>query len=391
MATKLTEADAKRADPPATGYRVLWDSEVRGFGLRVSAGGAKAFVLNYRIRGRERRLTIGRYPDDHSVKSAREAAKGYRRRIRDGEDPQGERHVERSAPTIEGLAERYRTEHLPTKAPKSRREDEDMLRQFILPALGKLKVADVKQSDIARLHRSLSDRPYRANRVLALLNTMFNQSVDAGDRAYNPCKKVKKYREQPRERYLTAAELRRLFDALADHPDRVGANVVRLLALTGCRRGEALAAKWADFDLETGVWHKPASGTKQRRVHRVPLSPPAVDLLRQVWREHGGREHVFPSERKPNQPREGVRRVWSEACEAAGLDDVRVHDLRHSYASLLASSGESLQVIGALLGHSNHSTTQRYAHLLDDTLRQATERAGEAVTGGNVVPMKRGA
>ena len=183
--------------------------------------------------------------------------------------------------------------------------------------------------------------------------------------------------EQKRTRYLSGAELSRLYGALAEHPEKTSANAIRLLALTGARRGEVLAARWDEFDLEAGIWSKPASHTKQRREHRVPLSAPALRLLREL-RQSSSEEYVFAG--LDSRPLTDVKRTWRTVTREAGLSDVRLHDLRHSYASILVSSGASLPVVGALLGHSQPATTARYAHLYDDPLRAATERVADIVT-----------
>ena len=193
----------------------------------------------------------------------------------------------------------------------------------------------------------------------------------------NPCPRIERNPEHKRTRYLSADELSRLTDALAAYPDQQAANIVRLLLLTGARRGEALSARWADFDLDTGVWTKPGATTKQKTEHSVPLSAPARQLLAALPRDS---EYVFPGEGSSGH-RIDLKHPWRELCAAAGLSGVRVHDIRHSYASVLASSGVSLHVIGGLLGHTQPATTARYAHLTRDSLRAATETAGAVISG----------
>jgi integrase len=206
---------------------------------------------------------------------------------------------------------------------------------------------------------------------------MFSLAIRWRWRPDNPCRGIERNPENKRTRYLSSDELGRLTAALAAHEDQQAANIIRLLLLTGARKGETLAAKWEDFDLEAGVWTKPGATTKQATEHRVPLSAPARQLLAGMPREG---EYLFPGARARGH-RVDLKGPWPAICKAANLKGVRLHDLRHTYASVLASSGQSLHVIGALLGHTQPSTTHRYAHLLDDPLRAATETAGAVITG----------
>jgi integrase len=372
--SKLTDKVVRELASPVHGHIRVHDRDLRGFGARVTATGTKSFILDYRIDGRERRYTIGQYPA-WSVAAAREEAQKLRRRIDRGEDIMGERQAAREAPTVRDLAERYREEHLPKKRPGSRRDDESMLRRHVLPELGQLKVAHVEYQYIDRLHRTLKATPHHANRVVALLSKMFSLAERWGWRADNPCKGIERFPEQGRTRYLSREELARLTAALNAYPNQPAANVFRFLMLTGARKGEVLNATWDQFDLEQGVWTKPSAHTKQKREHRVPLNRPALTLLSSLPRTS---VYVFPS-RDGNRWIE-IKKPWATICAAAGLEDLRIHDLRHSYASILASAGLSLPVIGQLLGHTQASTTMRYSHLIDDALRQATEHAGAFIT-----------
>jgi integrase len=198
-------------------------------------------------------------------------------------------------------------------------------------------------------------------------------------RADNPCKGIERNDEAKRKRYLTGAELERLSAALANHDDRDAADIFRLLLLTGARRGEIQAARWADVDLEKGVWTKPGATAKQRTEHIVPLNAPARQLIAE--RPIGESEYIFPG--RNGGHRVEIKSNWRRICKAAQITGLRIHDLRHSYASILASSGVGLHAIGALLGHTQPQTTHRYAHLFDDHLRQATERVGEVVMPAN--------
>jgi integrase len=234
------------------------------------------------------------------------------------------------------------------------------------------------------LHRAVTSggSSYAANRVVAVLSKMFNLAVRWSLRSDNPAKGIERNAENKRKRYLTGEELTRLTAALAEHADTQTANIVRLLLLTGCRKGEALAARWADLNLDAGVWTKPGSTTKQRTDHVTPLSPETVELLsgvRAAQLKASGRrgigEFVFPGPGGTGHQVD-IKKGWASLCKVAKITGLRTHDLRHSFASFLVSGGASLPLIGALLGHSNPTTTARYTHLFDDPLRAAVKKVG---------------
>jgi len=381
-AGRLTDTIVKGLPAPTVGNRIKRDTEVRGFGIRVTAGGARAFVLNYRFEGRERRITIGSYPDWSTI-AARERAKELRRAVDSGEDPLARREERRAAATMSELCARYEAEHLPTKRPGSQYDDRLMIKRSIKPALGNMKVAHVTVSDIERLHQGITNRgtPIRANRVVALLSKMFSLAVAWSMRADNPVSAFKKLKrnntEAGRERYLSLNEIGRLAEALDRLPDQASANAIRLLMLTGARRGEVLSAQWSDFDLAARVWTKPASRTKQKKQHRVALSGAVIALLTEIGPAVGP---LFPG-RRGNETQAGVKGSWKAVCKVAGIEGVRLHDLRHTFASLLVSDGLSLPLIGSLLGHSSSATTARYAHLHQDPQREAAERIGVLFSG----------
>jgi integrase len=391
MATRLTDRAIKQLPPPAQGNKVIFDEAVKGFGCRVTAAAAKSFVLRYRRRadGRQRLFTIGSYPD-WSTGVARDEAKRLKRAIDGGADPVGELEDSRGAPTVADLCTRFLKDHLPRVRPATQRDYRQQIAVDILPAFGRMKVATVSHADVDAFHRRISERaPTHANRVLACLSKAFSLSVRWGWRADNPCRGVERNQEHKRVRYLSGTELERLTKALEELRDQGAANAVRLLLLTGCRRGELLAARWDDFDLEAGVWTKPGSTTKQKTTHHVPLSQAACQLLAGMRELANNAEYLFPARFTPH--RLDLDDAWGALRKAADIPNVRLHDLRHTYASVLASQGLSLPVIGALLGHSTAGTTHRYAHLFDDPLRMATERASAIITGrtaAKVVPLK---
>ncbi|TIQ46805.1 MAG: DUF4102 domain-containing protein [Mesorhizobium sp.] len=397
MALILTDKIVDNLPKPEKGNRITYDEDVKGFGVRVTAGGSRAFVLNYRTRGgRERRYTIGVRPDWKSG-PAREEAKRLKRLIDVGEDPMAEIEADRNAKTMADLCDRFEKEHLSKKRDTTARDYRALIKNHILPALKHKKVAEVEFTDIDSLHRKISkDAPYSANRTVAVLSKMFGLAIKWKWRPDNPAKGVERNDEQKRHRYLSPAELAKLPEALTKLEDQQAANIFRLLLLTGARRGEVQAAKWEQFDLAAGVWTKPGSTTKQKTTHRVPLSAPARLLLSEL-KEKAKDDAVYVFPGRGSDHRVEIKNEWREVCIAAGIvtaetvpdgkggekivltPSARIHDLRHTYASVLASAGLSLPIIGALLGHSQPATTARYAHLMDDPLRQATERVAAAL------------
>ena len=391
---RLTDRIAKALPAPVCGNKISFDSDgVKGFGIRVTAAGARTFVLRYRRRsdGRQRLFTIGSFPD-WGVGAARDEAKRLKRAIDGGADPVGKIQDSRGAPTVADLCARFIKEHLPRIRPATRRDYQQQIAVDILPALGKAKVAAVTHADVDAFHQKISARaPTHANRVLACLSKMFSYAIRWGWRSDNPCKGIERNQERKRHRYLTGDELQRLTSALDELRDQGAANAVRLLLLSGARRGELLAAKYTDFDLDAGVWVKPGSTTKQKTTHRVPLSEAAVQLLTGMQSKADGSEYLFPARNTPH--RLDIDDAWNALRKAANIRDVRLHDLRHTYASVLASQGLSLPIIGSLLGHATPTTTARYTHLFDDPLRAATERAAAVITGkpaAEVVPIRGG-
>jgi integrase len=388
---KLTDRTVKALKPPAITTRISqdgksyragkihWDSDVRGFGCRVTSSGAKSFVLLYRTHtGRLRQITIGKYPA-YSTEVARKVAKEHLHIIGKGGDPAADRKAVREAPTFTDLAAFYVDRHWPTKRASSAKIDQQTIDTELLPVLGRRKVSEISFDDIDGIHRKITKRaPYRANRVVALLSKMFSLAIKKGWRADNPAKGIERNQESKRARYLSNEELIRLTEALAAYPDQHVANAFRLALLTGARRGEILGLTWDQIDFETGTWTKPGATTKQKTEHVVPLSAPALQLLVKM-RETSSSKYAFPG--RGGGHRADLKKPWPVICKAAGITGLRVHDLRHGYASFLVSAGLSLPIIGALLGHSQPGTTARYAHLHDDPLRKATETVGAIIEG----------
>jgi integrase len=393
---------------------VMWwddDPKATGFGVRSYPGGGKSFFIDYRLEGRQRRYTIGPFPR-WSVTAAREEAKELRKAIDRGNDPAGTKRERRQAPTVQDLIDRYIAEHLPKKTvDEPRIDDEKKMLKEIGEKLGKhTKVADVHGGDIAEMHRKISEsigragpRRVRANRILAVCSKMFSLALVpmAGETlpwrnaaAGNPCKGIEKNQEEARERFFSKAELERIAEALAEYPG-VGADCVRLIMLTGCRPGEAMKAAWWQFDKTPGHWEKPSAHTKQRKVHKVPLGPPALELIERLRKKRKGEAWLFPGDIK-GKPLAALWHVWHFVRKRAQLEkdeqgrEARPYDLRHTFASVGVGGGLNLVIVGRLLGHTQSRTTQRYAHVADDPLREAANRIGTVIDGkpgAEVVPM----
>ena len=379
---RLTEAGVKRLPPPAKGNRITYDPALPGFGVRVTAAGHRAFVLTYYNRtGRQRRYTIGAFPD-WSVTGAREEARKLKRQIDQGGDPLAELEAERGAPTVNELIRRFLEEHVSRKRPSTQVDYRIAIARHIQPAIGSKKVAEVAWADVDAIHRKLTKagKPIQANRVAAVSSKMFALAIKWRLRLDNPAKGIERNPETKRKRYATPAELQRLMPALDRHPDQQGADIFRLCMLTGCRSHEAMSARWDAVDLDAGVWTKPGATTKQKTDHVIPLSTPARQLFAKLRRQTNS-EWVFPAPDSNTGHRVTITKSWRLLCKAAKISGLRVHDLRHSFASQLVSQGASLPLVGTLLGHTQAQTTARYAHLFDDPQREAVERVGKLLTG----------
>jgi integrase len=252
-----------------------------------------------------------------------------------------------------------------------------------------MKVAAVSFADIEKLHRDISRRaPAHANRVIACAKVMFKFAVRWGMRLDNPVRGIEMNPEGKRTRFASPDELPRLMAALTGHGDQQAANIIRLLLLSGARRSEVFLMRWSDIDLTTGTWRKPGATVKTRTDHVVPLSGPARLLLAGI--ERTASEFVFPG--RLGGHRKKIDHAWASICQAAEIVGLRVHDLRHTHATYLASTGHSLPLIGALLGHTTAQTTLRYAHLMQEPQRQATETVGAILSGqqaAEVIPLRK--
>jgi integrase len=413
---RITQHSAKKLVTEIPVAKIVWDEELHGFGVRLTAAGTITYVLDYYFRGKKRRYCIGRHPE-FTADAARKEAMALKVDITNGHDPLAERHEWKNEPTFAALAAAYMKDAKTRKRKSSLRDDRQMLgvnedgtlkadkneaqkKKRILTVLGEQRLAEIKQSDIAQFHESLRKAPYRANRMLALLSAVFNYGIDKKWTTENPARGIKKFHEEKRERFLTIEEMQKLRESIEgyhDEDDVSARNALLLLMLTGSREGEVLKAEWEEFDLQRGVWTKPSHHTKQKKDEHIPLSGPALKLLESMM-PMNATGPLFPG--LNGEARTTLRRPWVQACKAAGLvkedlidgkrkgkdgepetltryrPTLRIHDLRHNFASHLASNGVSLQVVGKLLGHTQASTTMRYAHLQDEALRVATNKFG---------------
>jgi integrase len=378
---RLTDAIVRRLPTPPKSNRIHYDPDVGGFGVRVTAAGSRSFVLTYWVRGgRQRRFTIGGFPDWQTT-AARAEARRLKQLIDGGGDPLAELEAERGAPTVNDLIRRFLEEHVSRKRPSTQADYRIAIERHIRPAIGNKKLAEVTWADGDALHRKLTKagKPTQANRIAAVMSKMFALAIKWRLRLDNPAKGIERNPETKRKRYATPAELKRLMPALDRHPDQQGADIFRFLLLTGSRSHEAMGARWDAIDLDAGIWTKPGATTKQKTDHVAPLSAPAKQLLAKLRRQTNS-EWVFPAPDSSTGHRVTIAKSWRLLCKAARISGLRVHDLRHSFASQLVSQGASLPLIGALLGHTQAQTTARYAHLFDDPQRAAVERVGAVIS-----------
>ena len=393
--TERTVRDAKPTDKT----RFIWCSTVKGFALRITASGALAYILNYRVDGRERRVTIGR-PAEMSLKDARLFASETLTQIRqNGTDPLTERQARREAPTVaEGVA-RFFDEFAPRRmvdgrlAERTVRDYRKQCKQTVLPALGNMKIAAVKRADI---ERAIAPRaPVQRNRSLAFLSRLFNllEEWEWREAYSNPCRRIEKAREEPRDRTLAPGELAALAAALehysTKHPASVAA--IRLAALTGLRIGEILAMEWIHVDFETGRLDMLRTKTG-RRSHDLPA--PALELLASLPRVNGC-PYVFTGKGLVPTAYHTVRMTFRAVCDKAGLSDVRIHDLRRTVMTNAAAAGVGTHVLRDLLGHKTTAMADRYIRNIGDPVREAREQIGAAMaaamagTPGRVVELRR--
>jgi integrase len=376
---KLTKRTVDALEPEAKDYFV-WDTLIAGFGVRIMPSGAKTYQAQYRKGGRTRRIALGRH-GNITVEEARLLAKEVLGDVAKGENPAENIAQHRKAPTVAALCERFFQTHVMERCkPSTQGEYRRAIDMFINPALGSFKLVDVERKDVAELHHKFRDKPYQANRTLGVLSKMFNLAEIWGLRpdGSNPCRHVPKYREHKRERYLSQLELQRLGQVLSE-AERDGSETphmiaaFRLLLLTGCRLGEIQTLQWS-FITDGGM-ELPDTKTGARR---IPL-PNAARAVLSTLPRISGNPYVIAG-KVTGRHATDFQHPWRRIRERAGLTGVRIHDLRHTYASNAVSSGMPIQMVGRLLGHTQIQTTMRYAHLADDPVKQAAEENAERLS-----------
>ena len=365
---------------------LFWDSELAGFGVRVHPTGRKVYVVQTRADGKAaKRVTVGR----HGVVTAEEARRRAAliiARIKAGEDPVPEPMAVKLAegPTVGELAGRYLEEHVAVRCkPKTETMYRLIVAKHILPALGKSPALAVGHKEVTELHHALSRKPVMANQVINTLSRIYNLAEDRGQipEMSNPCRLVAKNRERKRERFLTEEEFRRLGRVLDEAGTCRGVSVyavaaMRLLLLTGCRKGEILNLRWDQVDLDAGELRLPDTKTGPRT---ITLTAEAALVLSRVPRLPDS-PFVIPGKIQ-GKPMRNLNDPWEIICERAGLEDMRLHDCRHSYASRALALGESLPMIGRLLGHTQVETTARYAHLAQNSVRESAVHVADSIAG----------
>jgi integrase len=349
----------------------VWDDDLPGFGVRVFPSGSRSFVLAYRVNDRKRFLTLGAF-GKITVDEARRIAKAKVGEVVTGGDPQADKERALQGETIAELVAAYQSRHVPTK--KTGVEDMRRLERFILPRWGAWKVEAVRRADVAALHTTIGKTaPYEANRVLALLSKLFSLAEKWGFREegkLNPAHGIDKYREKKRDRWVTPLELPRLAEAINEELNESARTAIWLYLLTGTRKSELLKARWEHVDWERRELCLP--DPKSGRKHYVPLSTPALALL-EIIPHQDGNPYIFPG-KLPGEALVNIAKPWNRIRKAAGVEDVRIHDLRRTVGSWLAQSGNSLHLIGLVLNHSNTSTTAIYARFGQDHAREALEQ-----------------
>jgi integrase len=366
------------ARPQGKDY-IVFDEQLPGFGLRVMPSGKKSYLIQYRRDRRTRRLTFGRH-GSMTPSKARTKAIELLSFVAAGEDPAEEQKRARQMPTLAALCQRFLEEYVAQHCKASTaREYRRSVELFITPALGHANAAEISRADIAKLHHDLRHIPYQANRTLGVLGKIFNLAELWGLRpdGSNPCRHVKRYVEEKRERFLTPEEMTRLGEVLRqveqDGSETASAvAAIRLLALTGCRLSEILTLKW-DY-IGEDAFHLPDSKTGRRKIY---VGEAVIDVLAKIERLPDN-PYVITG-RKPGARLTDLQHPWQRIRKRAGLEDVRIHDLRHSFASGAIAIGETLPVLGKLLGHRVVQTTARYAHLAADPAKAAADRISSSL------------
>ncbi|HEY9080485.1 tyrosine-type recombinase/integrase [Magnetovibrio sp.] len=393
---KLTKKTIDAAKPKEKDY-ILWDNDLPGYGLRVFPSGKKSYLVQYRHEGRTRRFTIGLH-GPYTPDKARKKAMTLLGAIGEGADPSGDRSKAHKDTTLEKLCELYLTEGCSSKKASTVATDKGRIERHIKPLLGKRLVRSVTQDDVIKFMNDVANGKTKtddktktrgraivrggkgtATRTVGLLGSIFTFAVQKGLRTDNPVHGVKKYPDKRNDRFLSPSEIGKLGAILKRAEDEdinsTAVTALRLLIYTGCRKSEILTLKWDYIDWNARCLRLPDSKTGQKI---VPLGTPALEVLKDIEKIEG-EDFVLPSSDK-GKHYTGLQKVWNTIRAWEGLDDVRIHDLRHSFASVAAQGGDSLLMIGKMLGHKDPKTTQIYAHMADQALHEAAERITETIS-----------
>jgi integrase len=373
--------------------RIVFDSQVPGLGLRITPTGTRIYIAQGRVAGRKRRITVG-FADRMPLSEARTEALQLLAVMRRGVDPTEDRKARLRAAqaesiTIRELSEQWMAEYvIPKLKPRTRGDYQQLLTRHILPALGNLAVAEIDRRHIEQRHVAMAGTPRRANYAVAVIKAMLSFAIKRDLRSNNPAVGITPYRENRRERFLSEAEIGAAADGItaAEKSGKIGpfaAAGLRLALFTGARSGEVTAFQWSQIDWERRLIRLPDSKTNEPKT--VHLSDAAIEVLKGIPRIG---PYVVAGGRR-NQPYAHLTRAWGVARKHAGLDAVRLHDLRHSYASLALGRGVPLAVIGKLLGHKNPATTQRYAHLARDAVQAVNDEIGAAMQAAIMKPRSK--
>ena len=377
MPTVDLTARLARESVPGEKDVILFDRAAPGFGLRIHPSGRKVYVVQTRIAGRSRRMVVARH-GEIDIDEARRRARAILARVQAGEDPAGEARRAKDMPTVKAFADEYLRRCDPHWKSSGRKTVRIYLKARILPAFGRMRIDEIGPVEVAAWFDAASrDRPGAANRALEILRAMMFKAEEWGwrERDTNPCLGIRRNPRRKVARFLDADELERLGRALdareAEWPEAIAA--VRLLALTGCRRGEVLDLRWRDIGQDAICLPDGKTGPRA-----VPLGDAARAVLDMLPGERSADAFLFPRYAQGRGQFQFASR-WRTVCESAGLGRLRLHDLRHTYASHAVMSGENLPLVGRLLGHRRHRTTAGYAHLADGHLVEAADKVGKVI------------
>jgi len=374
---KITKTIIDKMNYNKTGNRqdIRWDDDLANFGVRIYPSGKKSFVLSYRVAGRKHIMVLGQF-GVITLQQARSKAREERCRIEiDGSDPLKERSKMRNARLVSSLCSSYLTDYArPHK--KSWKDDERRINKRIIPSWGNLPIIAITRDDITQLHTAIGkDHPYEANRVVELLAKMFSLAQDWGYvdvNVINPAHSIKAFKEIKRDRWVTHEELPALAKAIDKEKNIYARSAVWLYMLTGMRKKELLRAKWTDINWKQRELCIP--DTKNGLKHYIPLTSQALEVLSSIPKVKDNPYIIIGL--KPSSHLVNIDKPWQRIRKSAGLEDIRLHDLRRTVGSWLAQSGSSLHLIGRVLGHVDAKSTQVYAHFAQDHIRGALEDHG---------------